>query len=85
MHAKMTRDRKKCFIASLKRVICKLEDENQQLRQTLESSRVDEKPPANNERRKTGEFLFTSYPSGTEANQGSAPSTMFNSNIYTVG
>ena len=42
MHAKMTRDRKKCFIASLKRVISKLEEDNQKLRETIERSQADE-------------------------------------------
>ena len=40
MHAKMTRDRKKCYIASIKRVITKLEDQNQHLRDTLEKSQA---------------------------------------------
>ena len=40
MHAKMTRDRKKCYIASIKRVITKLEDQNQHLRETLEKSKA---------------------------------------------
>ena len=39
MHAKMTRDRKKCFLASLNRVIAKLEEENQSLREILARSR----------------------------------------------
>ena len=39
MHAKMTRDRKKCYVASIKRVISKLEEENQQLRETLVKSK----------------------------------------------
>jgi len=40
MHAKMTRDRKKCYIASIKRVITKLEDQNQHLRDTLDKSQA---------------------------------------------
>jgi len=36
----MTRDRKKAFISSIKRVIAKLEEENDQLRTTLEQSRA---------------------------------------------
>lgn len=36
----MTRDRKKCYIASIKRVITKLEDQNQHLRDTLEKSQA---------------------------------------------
>jgi hypothetical protein len=40
MHAKMTRDRKKCYIASIKRVITKLEEQNQHLRDTLEKSQA---------------------------------------------
>ena len=40
MHAKMTRDRKKCFVASIKRVIIKLEEENQRLREILEKSQT---------------------------------------------
>jgi len=48
MHAKMTRDRKKAFISSLKSVVSKLEEENQHLRDTLERSRAlappEEKP-----------------------------------------
>lgn len=42
MHAKMTRDRKKCFLASLNRVIAKLEEENQGLRDILMSSQKEE-------------------------------------------
>mmetsp|Transcript_6851 Transcript_6851/g.14066 ORF Transcript_6851/g.14066 Transcript_6851/m.14066 type:complete len:329 (-) Transcript_6851:284-1270(-) len=38
MHAKMTRDRKKCYVASIKRVITKLEEENRQLRESLKKS-----------------------------------------------
>ena len=38
MHAKMTRDRKKCFVASLNRVIAKLEEENRDLRRVLARS-----------------------------------------------
>lgn len=40
MHAKMTRDRKKCFVASIKRVITRLENENQSLRSLLDRSRA---------------------------------------------
>ncbi len=40
MHAKMTRDRKKCYIASIKRVITKLEGQNQHLRDTLDKSQA---------------------------------------------
>lgn len=40
MHAKMTRDRKKCYIASIKRVITKLEEQNQHLRDTLDKSQA---------------------------------------------
>jgi len=40
MHAKMTRDRKKCYIASIKRVISKLEEQNQHLRDTLDKSQA---------------------------------------------
>ena len=36
----MTRDRKKAYISSIKRVIAKLEEENEQLRTTLEQSRA---------------------------------------------
>ena len=35
MHAKMTRDRKKCFVASLNRVISRLEGQNRELRGLL--------------------------------------------------
>ena len=42
MHAKMTRDRKKCFLASLNRVIVKLEQENQGLRNILTRSREED-------------------------------------------
>ena len=41
MHAKMTRDRKKCFVASLNRVIAKLEEENRDLRRVLARSDND--------------------------------------------
>ncbi len=40
MHAKMTRDRKKCYVASIKRVISKLEEENRHLRESLTKSRA---------------------------------------------
>jgi len=40
LHAKMTRDRKKAYISSIKRVIARLEEENDQLRTTLEQSRA---------------------------------------------
>jgi hypothetical protein len=42
MHAKMTRDRKKCFLASLNRVIAKLQEENESLRDILARSREAE-------------------------------------------
>jgi hypothetical protein len=35
MHAKMTRDRKKCFIAAVERTIEELEAENQRMRDAL--------------------------------------------------
>ena len=90
MHAKMTRDRKKCFIASLKRVISKLEDENQQLRETLEQSRADEIIQSSEEK-KTGDSFLSPFSRSNNQNNTShsmlsntSPS-MFNSHFYTVG
>mmetsp|Transcript_25425 Transcript_25425/g.46765 ORF Transcript_25425/g.46765 Transcript_25425/m.46765 type:complete len:277 (-) Transcript_25425:392-1222(-) len=90
MHAKMTRDRKKCFIASLKRVISKLEDENQQLRETLEQSRDDEIIQSSEEK-KTGDLFPSPFSRSNNQNNTShsmlsntSPS-MFNSHFYTVG
>lgn len=74
MHAKMTRDRKKCFIASLKRVVSKLERENQQLRETLEKS---------NEQKETQDLSSSCTP-GSHGDKESS-SSMFNSYTYTVG
>lgn len=86
MHAKMTRDRKKCFIASLKRVISKLEEENRQLRETLERSHADESPQANAAPwQKTGDLYASSTPSRNTAENNTSSKPMFSSNIYTVG
>lgn len=52
MHAKMTRDRKKCFLASLNRVIAKLEEENQGLREILASSRQEDEDASDHDERK---------------------------------
>ena len=64
MHAKMTRDRKKSFIASLKRVLAKLEGENQGLREELDKARADESLNASssNDRntQEEEEFAYTS-------------------------
>ena len=69
MHAKMTRDRKKCFIASLKRVISKLEEDNQKLRQTIERSQADE----------------TEQSAGLDHAGGVKPMPVFSSSMYAVG
>lgn len=82
MHAKMTRDRKKCFIASLKRVISRLEDENEQLRETLEKSRADERAQASEE--KESKTVYSS-PFSSSISQNNTSSSMFSSNVYTVG
>ena len=99
MHAKMTRDRKKCFIASLKRVICKLEDENKQLRETLDRSRADEISQAQANEGQM-EDMYPSSTSGSILCQEIKPSavssqqpivsntssqSLFSGNIYTVG
>lgn len=101
MHAKMTRDRKKCFIASLKRVISKLEDENRQLRDALERSRADEISQAQANEGQMGDLSPSSTsrsllcqeikPSAASSQQPivsntSSPSpSLFSENIYTVG
>ena len=69
MHAKMTRDRKKCFIASLKRVISKLEEDNQKLRETIERSQADE----------------AGQSAGLDHAGGEKPMPVFSSSMYTVG
>lgn len=71
MHAKMTRDRKRSFIASLKRVVSKLEHDNQHLRETLEKYR------ATNEKDNPGIAPLA-------ASDITSPSS-FQSNMYTVG
>mmetsp|Transcript_5224 Transcript_5224/g.9589 ORF Transcript_5224/g.9589 Transcript_5224/m.9589 type:complete len:278 (-) Transcript_5224:381-1214(-) len=91
MHAKMTRDRKKCFIASLKRVISRLEDENRQLRETLEKSRANEFTHSTSGEMKPGGLFSSTLSSRSEEKSLSqnmsndSSSSMFNSNIYTVG
>lgn len=81
MHAKMTRDRKKAFIASLKRVIAKLEDENKQLRETLERARADEmSQKAAKKAKRSGDVYLSS-----KSYQSNTASSMFSSNIYAVG
>ncbi len=72
MHAKMTRDRKRCFIASLKRVISKLEKDNQHLSKTLERYRATDESEGN--------------PSTSlQAMSNSTQSCALNSSLYTVG
>ena len=72
MHAKMTRDRKRCFIASLKRVISKLEEDNQYLRKTLERYRATDESECT---------TSNSLKAMSESTQSSA----LNSSLYTVG
>eukprot|EP00584_Thalassiosira_punctigera_P021229 CAMPEP_0172553004 /NCGR_PEP_ID=MMETSP1067-20121228/47784_1 /TAXON_ID=265564 ORGANISM="Thalassiosira punctigera, Strain Tpunct2005C2" /NCGR_SAMPLE_ID=MMETSP1067 /ASSEMBLY_ACC=CAM_ASM_000444 /LENGTH=264 /DNA_ID=CAMNT_0013341095 /DNA_START=230 /DNA_END=1024 /DNA_ORIENTATION=- len=81
MHAKMTRDRKKCFIASLKRVMSKLEDENRQLRETLEKSCAGPRFESSEEN-KAGDTTQSRMAASVNQNNVSA---MFNSSLYTVG
>jgi len=85
MHAKMTRDRKKCFIASLKRVISRLEDENQQLRETLKRSRADEISQAQGREQKETGHVFPGLSSGITMQQSKASSSVFNSHMFTFG
>ena len=80
MHAKMTRDRKKSFIASLKRVLLKLEGENQRLREELDKARADESLNASsgNDRntQEEEEYTYTSpLPRLTNHPISSAPTT----------
>lgn len=95
MHAKMTRDRKKCFIASLKRVISKLEEENEKLRETLErrsaitntmNDEADNQPQQFSPG-KAGVNLQNSLssPSSTFTSQKSPPSSFPSSSFYAVG
>ena len=94
MHAKMTRDRKKTFIASLKRVISKLEEENRQLRETLEGClEADEEVPnnASDGVNVPGGYMYSSpLPRRPMKQQNSTPSTtsklpMSNQPFYTIG
>lgn len=73
MHAKMTRDRKRSFIASLKRVISKLEEDNQHLRETLEKYRATED--------KSGDNPIIDPLAVSDI---TSPSS-FQSNMYTIG
>ncbi|KAL7555137.1 hypothetical protein ACHAWF_018772 [Thalassiosira exigua] len=77
MHAKMTRDRKKCFIASLKRVISKLEEENMQLRETLERSCADERLEGA-EKKQASDAQLNPMPTSY------ASASMFGSNIFSL-
>lgn len=101
MHAKMTRDRKKCFLASLNRVIAKLEEENQGLRDVLSRSReeesLDEQKPAAIANYSHGDFHLQQTEKELEptAKNKSVPPTLqessaalmsiSNSRIFTVG
>jgi len=96
MHAKMTRDRKKSFIASLKRVIIKLEGENQRLREELDKARADESLNASsgNDRntKEDEEYAYTSpLPRVMNHAISTAPTTrkisppISNQPFYTVG
>ena len=95
MHAKMTRDRKKSFIASLKRVLLKLEGENQRLREELDKARADESLNASsgNDRntQEEEEYTYTSpLPRLTNHPISSAPTRKIsppisNQPFYTVG
>ena len=95
MHAKMTRDRKKTFIASLKRVISKLEEENRQLRETLEECQLTNEEVPNNASygvSVTGPgYMYSSpLPRRSIKQQNSTPSTtsklpMSNQPFYTIG
>ena len=88
MHAKMTRDRKKCFIASLKRVISRLEEENKQLHETLERSTHAEDASVKpfSEEEKSGDLFYSRpFPASGAIHQGNTATPIFSSNIYTVG
>ena len=95
MHAKMTRDRKKTFIASLKRVISKLEEENRQLRETLEECQLADEEVPNNASDGVnvpgpGYMYSSPLPRRAMKQQNSTPSTtsklpMSNQPFYTIG
>ena len=95
MHAKMTRDRKKSFIASLKRVILKLEGDNQRLREELDNARADESlnVSSSNDRntQEEDEYAYTSpLPRVMNNTISSAPTRKIspptsNQPFYTVG
>jgi predicted RNase H-like nuclease (RuvC/YqgF family) len=89
MHAKMTRDRKKCFVASLKRVISKLEEENQSFRDLLERSQEEK-----NKYKDTHEDIDDRKPGSIGKNSPLTPNlkenstalmSISNSRIFTVG
>lgn len=89
MHAKMTRDRKKCFVASLNRVIAKLEEENQEMRDLLERSRdaenTDQSVVEPAEERKP-EAIVKNDPVPTSLSESSAAlMSIPNSRIFTIG
>ena len=96
MHAKMTRDRKKSFIASLKRVVSKLEGENQLLREELDKARADESLNASsgidrNTQEEEEEYTYTSplprltnHPISLPPTRKISPPTS-NQPFYTVG
>ena len=80
MHAKMTRDRKKYFIASLKRAISRLEEDNRHLRHTLEKYRAEEGRQENEGTITAVEPCIALLPKSNNSF-----STTFNSSMYTIG
>lgn len=84
MHAKMTRDRKRCFIASLKRVISKLEEDNQHLRETLERYRATDDHSPDEEKKAESEAGDNPKIAAQELSN-STHSSAFNSSMYTIG
>lgn len=88
MHAKMTRDRKKCFVASLKRVISKLEEENQSFRELLERSQEEKNNEDTHEEiddRKPESIGKNSPVSPNLTESSTALMSISNSRIFTVG
>jgi hypothetical protein len=86
MHAKMTRDRKKCFVASLNCVIAKLEEENQEMRDLLERSRDADQSVVEPAEERKPEAIVKNDPVPTSLSESSAAlMSIPNSRIFTIG
>ena len=83
-------DRKKCFVASLNRVIAKLEKENQELRELLERSRNDENTNLSvdqssvDERKPEDNVKYNPVPTSLRESSAALMS-ISNSRIFTIG